>query len=362
MQTAWLASVDPKRFDEFLSASWKAMREVDAFLPEAPAAGIGDIHTQALPLSYAYDPVQRFAAFQWHAPVPRIAANDSAETASSRLIRVEAFFVCPTSSLPKVGLRVCSLGQDEALSPPTWWTALGLSDKPHDGPVPSFMELAATLAANGSIGTSSADTHEKLVNQAFELDYFRQLSGELAEELRLSQAKVRDLLAREVPKPTEQLAASADSAAGVGMAIDDLSGLPAWAEANKDNITVLNRALSGAKKSIYETPSAVYQALAFLAGPYREFRLGRLPRATFDAQLEESPFKIDGSVGASVAGSQGEDYFVTWNGRRRFLDMHIGKGGGRDERYCLRIYYFWDDDTKKAIVGWLPGHLKNSLS
>lgn len=49
-------------------------------------------------------------------------------------------------------------------------------------------------------------------------------------------------------------------------------------------------------------------------------------------------------------------------GRRRMFDLHLAKGGGRDERYCLRIYFFWSAEDRKVVVGWLPSHLSNSLS
>jgi hypothetical protein len=125
---------------------------------------------------------------------------------------------------------------------------------------------------------------------------------------------------------------------------------------------ILPRALQGAKKSHYETPETVYTALELLAGPYRDMRMGAMSHAQFIEALGASEMQLEGSVAPSVAGEQGDAYFVSWHGRRRFLELHLRKGGGRDERYCLRIYFFWDDAAQKVIVGWLPSHLSNSLS
>ena len=45
------------------------------------------------------------------------------------------------------------------------------------------------------------------------------------------------------------------------------------------------------------------------------------------------------------------------NGQRKKFDKHLTKGDGRDPRKCLRIYYFWDNETGMVVVGSLPYHL-----
>ena len=56
-----------------------------------------------------------------------------------------------------------------------------------------------------------------------------------------------------------------------------------------------------------------------------------------------------------------EDYTVTMNGHPYILDQHIKHGVHADE--LIRIYFCWDDDLGKIIIGSMPGHLatvKNS--
>lgn len=354
MQTTWLSNVEPSRFDEFLSIYWGAMREGTNSLPTEPPEGVGELSLRPWGLGYALDRTARFAAFRWD--------QLDGDSENQRFRRCELFFISPANSQPRACLRVqASHREDLPRVPPTWWSeSLSLPTVPyHSTNLPGFQELAAILASNGNVTTSSADVQSELANMTVELDYLRQLSSELGDELRLSQAKVRDLLARPVPKSTP---ADDEPEKHEGEPITDLSLLPAWAERNSETIAVLPRALAGAKKSMYENPSMVFKALEFLAGPYREYRLGRIDKAAFDAEIAGTGFKLEGAIKPSVAGSQGDDYFITWNGRRRCLDMHIMKGGGRDERYCLRIYFFWDDDTAMNVVGWLPSHLNNSLS
>ena len=42
--------------------------------------------------------------------------------------------------------------------------------------------------------------------------------------------------------------------------------------------------------------------------------------------------------------------------------MHIRKGRDHDARHCLAIYFFWDEETRQVVVGWLPSHLDNRLT
>ena len=39
------------------------------------------------------------------------------------------------------------------------------------------------------------------------------------------------------------------------------------------------------------------------------------------------------------------------------LDMHIAKGKGRGDD-MIRIYFYYDANIKKSIVGYMPDHLK----
>ena len=50
-----------------------------------------------------------------------------------------------------------------------------------------------------------------------------------------------------------------------------------------------------------------------------------------------------------------EKYTVEYKGTRRILDGHIKWGSSRDN--WVRIYYFWDNDEKKIVIGEMPDHL-----
>ena len=355
MKNSWLADVEPSRFEEVLQLFWcGAQQGADESLSEVPPDGVGEQQMSDWPLSYAVDRGLRFAALRWYVRGPGAPQGPP--------LRMECFFLSPASSRPRAGLRIfTSNGSEEPVPAPAWWQAVVQEDASvRQAPIfPGFLELVALLASNGNVATTTAEMQTAMADLSFDLEYYRQLSGEQADELRQLQARVRDLLSQR-----------ADRSAGLGdepedaqvLPPSDLTELPAWALAHSDCITVLPRALNGAKKSLYENPAAVYAALELLAGPYRAHRLGALDKHGFNTAMSDAGLQLAGSVGSSIAGSQGDNYFVTWRGRRRFLDMHLLKGGGRDERYCLRIYFFWDEATSQVVVGWLPSHLNNSLS
>ena len=46
---------------------------------------------------------------------------------------------------------------------------------------------------------------------------------------------------------------------------------------------------------------------------------------------------------------------IAWN-------THLCKGNARDPRFCMRIYFFYDENTQKVIVGHMPSHLPTSTS
>ena len=65
------------------------------------------------------------------------------------------------------------------------------------------------------------------------------------------------------------------------------------------------------------------------------------------------------------SGTQKKSYEVDYQGGRRRLDMHV-KGGksinSHDDTERFRIYYFWDDDNNRVVIGYLPGHLHTDQS
>lgn len=141
-----------------------------------------------------------------------------------------------------------------------------------------------------------------------------------------------------------------------------LSELAEWAEENADRILIMPRAIAECKKSEYANAALFYECLELLAETYRLVKLGLMARETLKEQAVKLGLEIGGSVEPSRAGSCGDEYFVRYGGRRRFLDQHLASGSSRQGRFCLRVYFFWDEELKRVVVGSAPGHLSNRFS
>jgi hypothetical protein len=141
---------------------------------------------------------------------------------------------------------------------------------------------------------------------------------------------------------------------------------PAIADRFPDRLILMGRAKRGLKNAHYNDPAEVWRALELLAGPYWEMRMGyEGAKERYESMRQALKVEVSRAVGETVKGQYAAQYIVNYpegTPQQRTLNMHLTKGGGHDERYCLRIYFFWDEEMNRVVVGWLPSHLANSLS
>jgi hypothetical protein len=143
--------------------------------------------------------------------------------------------------------------------------------------------------------------------------------------------------------------------------------LPTWVATHLMGRLVLHsRALQALKDAAYEDPQVVYRALLLLANEYRGARMGLGgSKDAFDEKANELHLRCSGSIDQTRAYQEGETYFVRFpygSSRKRFLETHLRRGSTKDDRHCLAIYFFWDDETRQVVVGWLPSHLDNRMT
>jgi hypothetical protein len=152
---------------------------------------------------------------------------------------------------------------------------------------------------------------------------------------------------------------SADAAIAIPTNYDDM---PEWVEVQLAGRLVFHpRALQGVKKAKYEDIGLVYKCLLLLAGEYRNMRLGLDgAKKGWEDGLGRLELRFDKSISKERAGEQGDTYFVRYPlgaNQRQFLELHLRKGTTKDDRYCLGIYFFYDEDSNQVVVGSLPSHL-----
>lgn len=148
---------------------------------------------------------------------------------------------------------------------------------------------------------------------------------------------------------------------------DNYEDMPDWVTQHLTGRVVLHsRALRGIKDAVYEDVARVYKGLLLLGNEYRNRCLGREgSKEAFEEKLGEVGLRFDQSISKIRAGEQGDEYYVrypTASSPKRFLEWHLRKGSTKDDRLCLGVYFFWDNDTQQVVVGWLPSHLDLRMS
>jgi hypothetical protein len=331
-------------FDRARIALWQRLQQEDPSLPSLPAAAAGvlELAGDGLRVRCVGAAAQKCLALEVHHP----ATGDLWECGFA-----------DTGAQGCVGFRrlvhgSCPLAQ---AAWDTTVTAFGGAQEYRARHVPSF--LAMTGAYLAETGLTLVQDREALERLAGDLAYWKSLA--------LAQARMLRTLGRQAP-PREASGPLEDAAAKPAAPVEpvrvwELAALDEWAALNSHRIIVLPRAVAAAKRSMYARPALVFECLEVLAHTYRLVKLGELERDRLLQDLRPLAVDIGGSIEPARAGQAGDEYFVRWNGRRRFLDQHLSKGGSRDSRFSMRIYFTWDEDLQKVLVGWLPSHLSNSL-
>lgn len=136
------------------------------------------------------------------------------------------------------------------------------------------------------------------------------------------------------------------------------SDMVGWIEENyQAQIYLHPRAVKALKSAQFENIKLVYQAIQLLAEFYYNKRLGLVSEEEYQEELLKLSLKDEKAISTISAGEQGDEYYVTIGDKKHLLERHLTNGVSRDKRYCLRIYYYWDEDRNQVVIGSLPAHL-----
>ena len=81
------------------------------------------------------------------------------------------------------------------------------------------------------------------------------------------------------------------------------------------------------------------------------------PNIARDYDPEDSGYKVEPtSSGQGATEIHKDKYTISYEGKNALLDMHIKYGKGSDAD-MIRIYFYYDPDMKKSVIGYMPGHL-----
>lgn len=148
---------------------------------------------------------------------------------------------------------------------------------------------------------------------------------------------------------------------------DDYESLLEWVEKNlSGRLLLLPRAVRSVKNAFYKDVSLVYKSLLLLAEEYRNMRLGfDTGKTFFEKRISELGVELGGSISNVSAGEYEDRYFVNYptdSSSKRKLDFHLKKGNTKDDKFCMRIYFFWDEETNQVVVAHLPSHLESRMT
>jgi hypothetical protein len=148
---------------------------------------------------------------------------------------------------------------------------------------------------------------------------------------------------------------------------DNWDELDDWVEIyGEGRLVVLAQAAKAARESPFKDVSFVYRVLEFLVQRYVPLR----NRAPDDIEVKEAYDHAMAELGVDVSpvGMAVEDKRYKREYRRYFdgseikLDMHVKRSVGFDSASIFRLYFHYDEDNSRVIIGHMPTHLTNRIT
>ena len=195
-------------------------------------------------------------------------------------------------------------------------------------------------------------------------------------------AAERDALQAEVDRLVEDLSSSRETAriwrlARVSARMEE-AGQPASEQSEprtvRDAVTRAEKLFpdrlavalnsKSAKRSQFQKPQEVFDALAWLAIEYYDRRANPGGSPDFDKLLKGAcPGWSYKASQTEITREQFEEWYTTtWEGKTYDLSPHLGKGTSHDQQNTIRIAFAWDDERKRVVVGFIGMHQRNRKS
>lgn len=166
------------------------------------------------------------------------------------------------------------------------------------------------------------------------------------QQLRGAQFRIQQLLAQIKARGEEP-----DSAVQLPEGWDTFSD---WCdEILSGRVMLSSRARRETKSADFDDPKAAARCLLWLANEYRDSRI--------IGSVGDLRKPIAEGIHNDRCGADSFDF--SWNGRQVPVEWHIKNGGNtRDPRRCLRIYYFWDEDSQVVVIATMPAHVRTGAT
>jgi hypothetical protein len=128
-----------------------------------------------------------------------------------------------------------------------------------------------------------------------------------------------------------------------------------WCDANLAGRVILSpQARRGVRDPEFEDIALAARCLLWLGNEFRLEKLNASEGSLRDRSIEQ---------GVLNAHCGNDSFEIEWQGKKYEVDWHIKNGGNtRDPVRCLRIFYFWDEQSQQAVVASMPAHRRTDAT
>lgn len=118
-------------------------------------------------------------------------------------------------------------------------------------------------------------------------------------------------------------------------------------------VALSGRARRETKSAGFNDPQTAARCLLWLANEYRDSRINGASGGL------RKP--VDEGIHNERCGADRFDF--DWGTRKVSVEWHLKNGGNtRDPRRCLRIYYFWDEESQMVVIATMPAHIRTGAT
>jgi len=168
----------------------------------------------------------------------------------------------------------------------------------------------------------------------------------LEQQLRGAQLRIQQLLA--------QIKARGEEPDAAIPLPEDWDKFADWCdEVLSGRVVLSGRARREVKTTVFDDPQTAARCLLWLANEYRDSRI--------NGGSGDLRKPIEEGIHNDRCGA--DSFEFDWGRRKVSVEWHIKNGGNtRDPRRCLRIYYFWDEDSQQVVIATMPAHIRTGAT
>ena len=179
--------------------------------------------------------------------------------------------------------------------------------------------------------------------------------------LEIANAEI-DQMRRKLGKP------GTPSARVVGnVSFPDVSEIENWAQLYLGERVVLHpNAIKTIKGTQHERPELIFQSLLALGNEYWAMRASEKAGSSLLQGFQHAIGKLGLDESSTLTKAQmnkfQKGYTFEFGRRPVCMDRHLKGNNSRRDSRVFRVYFNWDQNNKRVLVGHMPTHLRNSMT